>query len=299
MWSKALVIVVALAILQSAAAQEQLTDSKFSLRLEYQFAKTGTFDTPDGPFDLGETDSHVLLISGVYSLNERWSIFASIPYVKKRHKGAAAHDPSVDFFNYTPPDLRVVDDGQYHGGFQDLYVGAQYLAIDGPLSVSPYISFGGPTSDYPIYGNAIIGKHLWEMPIGVNMQFTPHFSDWSFEADISYVLSEDVLNVNLDYWLLHASARYYLTPRFAPQIFLVQRIAPNALDLADIPGDWDHEAGFHHDRTLKHAYLNGGIGFDFILNDRFSIAATYFETIDQDVVADLDSAFTFAMTHRF
>ncbi|MBT8078884.1 MAG: hypothetical protein KJO31_09895 [Gammaproteobacteria bacterium] len=301
MLRKAQLAIAMLAVLPAAAAQEHIADLKHSLRIEYQYVRSGSIDFNDDQIDLGRTDTHVYILSGVYSLNDRWKIFGSIPYVQKRHKGALAHDPNVDFFAYTPPDLRVVDDGAYHGDFQDIYVGTQFLAVDGPLSVSPYISFGTPMSDYPIYGNAIIGKQVWEVPVGVTIGFTPYFSDWSFEADISYVFSEEVIGVNLDYWLLHAAARYYITPRFAPRVFLTQRIAPHALGWDDFreDADWDTEAGFHHDRLLRHAYLNGGIGIDYVVSDRYSISATYYETIDQDIMANIDSAFTFALTRRF
>lgn len=295
---KSRLVAAVLLVPLAALAEQHVDELKHSLRLEYQYGSFGAIDTPGGLVDLGETTSHALLLSGTYSINDRWTLFGSIPYVRKRHKGALAHNLS-EFVNFTPPDRRIVDDGQYHGGFQDLYLGAQYLAVDGPVSVSTYAAYGSPLNDYPIYGNAIIGKRLWEMPLGVNIEFTPHFSDWSFHADISYVISEKLLGVDLNYWLLHASARYYVTRRFAPRIFLTQRNAPNALDLADIPGDWDNAPGYHHDRILKHGYLNAGIGFDYIISDRYSISATYFETLEQDVVANLDLAYTVGLTYRF
>ncbi len=130
------------------------------------------------------------------------------------------HNPNVDFVNFTPPDLRFVDDGRYHGGFQDFYFGAQYRATDGPLVISPYISYGTPMSNYPIYGNAIIGKQVWELPVGVALEYTPYFADWFAHADIAYVFSEKVVGVDLNYWLWNASLGYYFTPRFAPRVFL-------------------------------------------------------------------------------
>lgn len=284
----------------TATAQQHSEDSKFRLRLEYQTSQTGSFDSDFGPIDLGQTDTHAYLLSGVYSLGKRWTFFGTIPYVRKRHRGAQAHDPVANFFNYTAPDLRVVDDGEYHGGFQDLYAGVQYLAIDGPISVSPYISLGTPLSNYPIYGNAIIGKNLWEVPVGVALEFTPHFSDWYFHADISYVFSEKVVGVDLNYWLWTASASYFVTRRFSPTVFISQRTAPNALTLNDFSdADWDSAKGFHHDQILKHSYINGGIGFNYVINDNYSIAASYYETIDQDQVAKVKSAYTFAVTYRF
>lgn len=290
-----------LAVAPAALAQERIADFDNSVRVEYQFIHTGDIDSSLGLFD-GATDAHIVLLSGVYSLSPRLKIFGSIPYVQKRYRGASevVHDPNVDFVAYSPPDLTMVDDGDYHGGFQDASIGMQYLAIDGPFSVSPYISFGAPLRDYPIYGNAIIGKQLWELPIGVSLEFTPYFSDWSFHADIAYVISEKAVGVDLNYWYWHASASYFVTRRFAPRVFLTQRKAPNALLWPeDFSDDLDNEFWFHHDRTLKHAYLNGGIGFDYIVSDRYSISATYFETLDPDHVSEVDYALTFAVSRRF
>jgi hypothetical protein len=289
-------------------AQERIADSNNSVRVEYQFIHTGAFDTGIGPLDIGETDAHVLLLSGVFALNDRWKIYGAIPYVQKRHQGNGVHDPNLDFFEYTPPDLRVIDDGSFHGGFQDIHAGIEYLALDGPLSVSPFISYGVPMSDYPTYGSAAIGKQLWEIPVGISLEFTPYFSDWLFQADIAYVFSEKVLDVDLDYWLMYFSASYFVTPRFVPRIFVTHRNAPDALrfpeDFADdytfsTFEDFDNEFWYQHDRTLKHNYINAGIGFDYIVSNRFSLSATYFQTIDPEDVAEVEYAFTFALTRQF
>lgn len=284
----------------AATAQEQLAELEHGIRLEYQFNQTGEIDSSIGDLDIGETTTHALVLSVDYSLGERWTVFGSIPYVQRRHKGAGVHDATVDFVAYTPPDLRVVDDGHFHGGLQDVSIGTRYLATDGPLKVSPFIAVGSPVSNYPIYGNAVIGKHLWEVPVGVSLEFTPYFSDWFFQADISYVFSEEVLGVNLDYWLWHASASYYVTRRFAPRVFLTQRDAPDALQWPDdYTDDLDNEAWYQHDRMITHGYLNAGIGFDYIVNDRYAVSATYYNTIEQDQVAKIEDAFTFAVTVRF
>jgi hypothetical protein len=291
-----------------ALAQDRIADYDDSIRVEYQFIHTGALDTGIGPFDVGETDAHILLLSGVYSLNERWKIYGTIPYVQKRHKGAGVHDPNVDFYQFMPTDLRVIDDGHFHGGFQDFHAGVQYLAIDGPVSVSPFISYGAPVSNYPFYGNAAIGKQLWEVPVGVAMEFTPYFSDWFFQADLAYVFSEEVLEVDLDYWLVYLSASYFVTPRFVPRVFLTRRNAPNALrfpeDFTDdytfsTLEDFDNEFWYQHDRTLRHNYINAGIGFDYIVSDQYSISATYFQTIEPEDVAEVEYAFTFAFTRLF
>jgi hypothetical protein len=284
----------------AAAAQEQADTFTYSVGIEYQYIHTGEFATNFGPMDIGETDTHVLLLSGVAVLGERWEIFGSVPYVWKRHQGLGVHNANVDFLTYVAPDLRVVDDGEYHGGFQDATIGVRYMAVDGPLSVSPFLSFGAPMSNYPTYGNAAIGKQLSELAAGIALEFTPYFSDWTFQADISYVFTEEVLEVDLDYWFWYASASYFITPRFAPRVFLYQRNAPNALTFPeDFTQGFDNETWYQHDRTIKHNFLNGGIGFNYIVGDNYAIQATYFKTLEPDNIAEVDYAFTLGLTYSF
>lgn len=295
-----LTIIPVLLIGFAANAQKQADTPDYSLGIEYQYLHTGEYATNFGPMDIGETDTHVVMLSGVAPLGERWEVFGSIPYVSKRHQGQGAHNPNVEFATYAAPDLRVIDDGEYHGGFQDVTIGARYLAVDGPLSVSPFLSFGTPMSNYPTYGNAAIGKQLWELATGISLEFTPYFSDWTFQADISYVFSEEVLDVDLDYWFWYASASYFITPRFAPRVFLTERIAPNALTFPkDFTQGFDNESWYHHDRTLKHNYLNGGIGFNYIASERYAIQATYFRTIEPDNIVEVEYAFTLGLNYSF
>jgi hypothetical protein len=297
---RTVVIITALFAGSPAVSQEHIAPHSFSVGVEYQFMHTGKFATNFGPMDIGETDTHVLLLSGVASLSERWTVFGSIPYVQKRHKGAGVHNPNVDFATFTPPDLRLVDDGDYHGGLQDVTIGVRYLAVDGPFAVSPFLTFGTPLSNYPTYGNAAIGKQMWELAAGAAIEFTPYFSDWHFQADISYVFAEEVLGLDLDYWFWYASASYFVTPRFAPRVFLVQREAPNALSFPeDFPQGFDNEQFYQHDRTLKHNFLNGGIGLNYIFTDRHEIVATLFKTFESDNVVEVEYAFTLGLNFRF
>ena len=297
---------VLLTVMSVTEAQERKADFDDSIRLDYYYVKTGQFASDALTFDAGQTDSHAIQLSGVFSLNEKWTLYGSIPYVRKRlvdPVGWGTHNPNVDFYEYTPPDLRFVDDGEYHGGLQDLTVGVQYLAVDGPLRVSPYVSYGTPASDYPIYGGAIIGRGLNELHLGVSLDFTPYFSDWTFQAEISYAITEKVVGVDLNYWLMYLSASYYVTPRFAPRIFLTSRHAPNALkypeDFEPYEEKYDNENGWRHDQTIKHEFINAGVGFDYIVNERYGISGTYYWTIDAENLLEIDEAFTLGFMRRF
>ena len=58
----------------SQAQAQQKGDA--SLRIEYQYIRTGAYQGETAFPDLWTTDSHVALISGDYALSERWTVKA-------------------------------------------------------------------------------------------------------------------------------------------------------------------------------------------------------------------------------
>ena len=236
-----------------------------SLRMEYQYVRTGAFDSSIGQIDIGNTDAHAFLLSGSYAVNDRWTVTASLPWINKRHTGTLPHDPVVDFTNYTPPNLTLVDDGSYHSDFEDVYVGVEYLVKDGPLSIAPFIAMGVPSNDYPFYAHAAVGRNVWHVPVGAAFSYTPHFSDYYLSGDIAYVFTEKSLGVDISHWLINASFSYYLTPRFAPKVFVSIKYGTKGLDFPDdytLPDDFDTAKWYYHDRMIQHNFTNAGIGFD-------------------------------------
>ena len=301
---KQMVVSVALlTVVAVAQGQERIANLDNSVRVEYHYAYTGDFIYDSGDFDGGSTISHALVLSGVYSINERWKLYASIPYVQRRHSGTGpgAHI-FTEFDQFEPPDMRIIDDGSYNGGFQDISVGVQYLAVDSPrISLSPYVSYGTPVTDYPFYGAAAIGRQLDELHLGLSMDLRPYFSDWLFQADLTYAISENVLGVDLNYWLANVAAAYYVTPRFIPRIFVAAREAPNAIEgeyLDNVVG-WDSAYGWRHDQILKHSFINVGIGADYVINERYALSATFYKSVSSDNVYELDAAFTLGFTRNF
>ena len=285
-----------------ALAQEASNKGSGSVRLEYQFIHTGPFNSSIGDIDIGETDSHVFMLSGNYALNDRWTVSASLPYIKKRHQGALPHDPVLELTAFDAPDKSLIDDGNFHSDWEDLYVGVSYAAIQGDRwSVYPFVSVGVPTNDYPFYAHAAVGRNIWHVPVGAAFEFTPYFSDFSFRGDAAYVFTEKSLGVDISHWLINLSASYYVTPSFAPNIFLSIKHGTKGLDF---PDDFDlnalnDEAFYYHDRTIKHNFVNGGFGFDWIMNDRYVLTGSWLTMLNPDQVNIIDFGFSLGITRRF
>lgn len=299
----------------SLAQGQQRGDA--SLRVEYQYIGTGAYQGDLGAYDYWTTDSHVALISGDYALNERWTVYAALPYVRKRFNPGDLdfgtgpgdpHNPNAEYWvDFVPPDKRFWDDGEYHGDWQDLSFGIMYKVVDGPAwTVSPYVGYAFPTTNYPFFAKAAIGLNLWAIPVGVDVRFIPYFSDWHFRGNLAYVFSEEPLGYNVDYWLGYLSAGYWFKPNFSMAVFASSKYLMDGLlvdydfcPLDTYPQDCDTPEWWQHDRLLRHRILNVGIGFDYFLNQRWQLSGTYFQSVWTDQTTDVDNAYSIALTRYF
>ena len=295
-------------------AQSQ-TKGEGSIRLEFQHIQTGTFDFDIGEADYWTTDTQVALMSGDYSFADGWTVFGALPYVRKRFNsevpwGGDPHNPT-DFYwvEFVPPDRRFWDDGDYHSAFQDFSIGVSYTALDeGPLTVSPFISYGVPVSDYPFFAKAAIGKNLWTIPVGVTLSYVPYFSDWHFDGSIAYVFSEKPLDINVDYSVLHLSAGYWFKPNLSVNAFLAGKYTWQGYEFSDFaddifsvvyPDDFGTEEWWNHDRLFAARHLNIGAGFDYFLNENYKVSGSAYTGIWEETTTEIDYAFTLSMTRFF
>jgi hypothetical protein len=286
-----------------------------TLRVEYQYIDSGKFYDDVAKYDYWSTQTHIVLLSGDYALSDRWTVYAALPYVQKRFSsevdwGGDPHNPNDAFWvDFVPPDKRFHDDGNYHGGFQDLSFGVRYLALEGPLTVSPFIGFGFPTTDYPIYAKAAIGKNLWHIPVGVSLSYIPYFSDCHFRGNLAYVFSEEPLNINVDYLVGYLSAGYWFTPRLSMDLFLSAKWTLDGLlmpwDFTDDPYYSDYPDGFdtvewwQHDRLLRNRSVDLGIALDYFLNEQYKLSGSLLTGIWADQSNQIDLAVTLALTRYF
>ncbi len=289
-----------------------------SLRLEYQFIQTGTFQSDNAEFDYWTTNTQVAMVSGDYAINDRWTVFAALPYVRKRFNsevswGGDPHNPNDPYWiDFIPPDKQFWDDGDYHGDFQDFSICVSYRVAKGPWTLNPYISYGVPATDYPFFAKAAIGMNLWTVPVGTAFSFVPYFSDWQFDGNVAYVFSEKPLGQNVDYWLVHLSAGYWFKANLSVNAFLslkyvrdgISLLSPDFLsdDAANppvYPDDWDTETWWHHDRLVGNRNLNFGLGIDYFFSPEWKMSGSAYQSVWTEESNEVDFAFTLSVTRFF
>jgi hypothetical protein len=71
--------------------------------------------TSDGtPVNAGHIDAHNMLLDVTYGTTEKLALNISVPYVSARYKGQAPHPASI------------LDDGDFHGTWQDFRLNLRY-----------------------------------------------------------------------------------------------------------------------------------------------------------------------------
>ena len=303
--------------ISGAAYGQERSRGDGSIRVEYQFMQNGAFLSRDEKFDYWTTDTQALLLSGDYALSDRWTVFASLPYVRRRFNsevpwGGDPHNPNDPYWvDFVPPDKRFWDDGDYHGALQDFSIGASYRIEKGPWTLHPYISFGVPASDYPFFAKTAIGRNLWTIPVGTAIRYVPYFSDWHFGGDFAYVFSEKPLGRNVDYWLAHLSAGYWFKANLSVNAFLSLKygygisllsaafINDDAAFPPTYPDDFDTEEWWQHDRLIGNRNLNYGLGIDYSFSPKWSLSGSTFRSVWTDEANEADFAFTLGLTRFF
>ena len=245
-----------------AQSQEQKRGDG-SLRLEFQAIKTGTFKSDGADFDYWSTDSRVAIVSGDYALNDRWTLFAALPYVRKRFNsevpwGGDPHNPNDPYWvDFVPPDTSFLDDGSYHGDFQ-------YF------------------SDWHFDGN--FAYVFSEEPLGVNVDY------WLAHLSAGYWFKAN-LSVNAFFGLKYTRKGIsLLDPRF---------INENAGFPPVYPDDWDTEEWWHHDRMVGNRNLNFGFSADYFFSPEWKVSGSAYQSVWTEESTEIDYAFTIALTRFF
>ncbi len=263
--------------------------------ITYQHIHTNGLEDNTGFHPVGKTDTHAMEFEINYALTDRWSVNLAIPFVQKRFSGPGRHDPSLLI---PPQNSEFVDDGAYHGGLQDIHVGARYLALDGPLKIEPFVIFSFPASDYPFFAASAIGQHRMKLEAGSSFYYLPSLDDYFFTLSASRVLVERTLGRDVDHWRVNAGAGYFFTPNFAVQGLLLVKQG-GGLETPDDFTNRTDELWFHHDQLVQHNQINAGVGLNWLVDDKLNVSAAAFRAIHSDVVFVLKYAFSLTLTRSF
>jgi hypothetical protein len=233
-------------------------------------------DTNGKPYGAGRNRQNILSMDIDYGLTRRLAVNVGIPLAFGKHDGeVGAHfDPFIPF----------IDDGKYHGGFQDFRLGLRYrLVRDGPVAITPFIEGIVPSHRYPTFGDAAIGRNQRELLIGTNVgrDWSPLLPNAYFQARLSYAVVQRVLGMYHDRTNIEAELGYQLTERVAAAgvVTFQKYLGGLTYDVSKpVLEQWTLEQLLHHDQVLRSEILYWGGSASFRVNQSTSVFATVITT---------------------
>lgn len=186
-WSVIVIATAFLAIAPQAAAQAFTAPEGIgSITVAAQVIDNTGHRFTDGFLQAaGQSRSMSLLAELDYGVTDRLSATVGIPYVFAKYTGGLP-----------PPSRLPVDACRcWHSSFQDLSLAARYRFGSTTWGITPHVRYVRPSHDYPYEGEAVVGRNLREIQVGVTagLRLTGLLPSASVQAGYTYSFVEKPL----------------------------------------------------------------------------------------------------------
>jgi hypothetical protein len=267
-----------------------------SMTVTYQYQKAQDLSGEGYVITSAPITTHLIDFAASYRIKDRWTVTAGLPFISREWKGGPSHNPLV----IVPPqyDSEFVDDGHFHGFFQDLRLGASYLLLTDPVTIEPYLEYGIPASDYPFFAASAVGRHLNTLEVGSTFAYRPPFLPWFFSMRAGYVLTDSVLGVDTDAVRVTADAVRFFNDRIALNMFLTSKNGKGISPPQGTP-DFTSELWYRHDQIIRHNYASMGLGVDWALSERTVMNFTVLRMVHAEDIFKLREALSVSFSRPF
>jgi hypothetical protein len=210
------------------------------------------------PLDRGPTQFSTVTAGVLYGITDRLAVSGELPYIASKFTLTPGLAPNAH-------DLESkIDNGRYHGTFQDFRAAVKYNALRGPLMFTPSLEVVIPSHHYQTFGHSAPGKYLREYHLGANVGrlLNPILPRGYFDLRYSYSFVQELAGMNLDRHNVDLEVGYFLKPKVAIRILgAVQKTVGGVESLVPPDSPFFPE----HDRLERGHYSRMGGGVTFSL----------------------------------
>jgi hypothetical protein len=235
-------------------AQASIPDrGEGTLTLTYEnYDVVGHFDIQGHANNNGGTRSHALVAEFDYGLLERVGLLVSVPFIASKYTGPPSYFVGP-FLTYPGP----LDDGSYHAAFQDVRIELRRQWWAGPVPVTPFFGGSFPTHEYETVGEAVPGRHRWDLQAGASAGVDLDRLLPRSYAQVRYAFGrmEEVNNFPFTRSNIDLEVGAGATSRMTVRGLANWQIKHAGPSLAQLAPDW-----VNHDRFIAPSYVNLGGG---------------------------------------
>jgi hypothetical protein len=174
----------------------------------------------------------------------------------------------MGIYNGKTPHLLPIDDGNFHGGVQDIGLGLRYNLFSRPLMFTPFVLTNYPMTNYQHFAHSAIGSNSWEVRMGVAVghRFQTRLRNAYFQVAYSYAIAEEFMNIRPKRNRFNGEFGHFLTPRLAVRALALSQVMTTGLE---IPRDYpvrtpNNPLWRQHDRISRVDFvdLGGGVSYN-------------------------------------
>jgi len=210
--------------------------------------------------------SRGVLLNLDYAITDHFSFSIGVPYLGSKYTG-----PEPSFFG-----LEVDNCFCWQHGWQDFGATARYNVINGAFAFTPSISFGVPTHNYDYFGEAVLGRNLNEVRIGVDVGHRlDRISDrLALSGRYSYALVEKVVDLPNNRSNFAIETGFLATRKLATRLAFSWQRSHGGLRSTD---PITEEQYLQYDRIIKDNsfHITGGVSYSLPKIDLFGYYVHY------------------------
>jgi hypothetical protein len=230
---------------------------------------TGHIGTDEVSLPIGKSTTAAIYVEGEYAFTDRLTISVGLPFVFAKYIGPDS-PPGPD----RPVDICRC----WNGAFQDVSVTARFNLSNGTLGITPFASFGVPSHDYDFRGEAVVGRGLRELRLGVaaGRRLDPFSRRLSVAGSYSYAIVQKVVDVPNNRSNTDVGLAYAATDSLSLKGSLAWQRTHGGLRTIGPPPEPDGypwgeitnaELFSQHDRLLRDNSLHAAISASYSLRD--------------------------------
>lgn len=219
-------------------------------------------------FDGGRIQAHGILMYTEYGLGSKLALNFSVPYITSSYHGDRPHQLPID-------------NGDYHGTFQDFGMGLRYSFPSHGFAITPFVAAVVPSHGYEFFAHSAVGNHVPELRLGayVGRQLSPVIRNAYFQIRCSYAIVKKVDGVRPNHSNFDSEVGYFLTRRVAVRALESFQVSQDGYDTPqDFPSRTDYRWR-HHDQTLRVNFLNLGGGVSVAVSKSMDVFASLITTV--------------------
>jgi hypothetical protein len=140
----------------------------------------------------------------------------------------------------------TIDDGSYHGSFQDFGGELSFMALEGSWVVTPFVGFQVPSHGYEYHAQTAVGRRLWDLRIGANVgrRLDPILPEAYVHGRYAFSYRQATQDLRFNYSFVDLEVGYFVTPSLSLRILGSGQIAHDGL----------REDEYHFDGPLPDGY---------------------------------------------